>query len=231
MPATPQPPSPFRCGSLALCFFFSVSSVPSVVCFSPCPPCSLWFCFLPLRPAPPSLFGCIPAALRFVFSVSSVSSVLLARRFFSAREDFLCRHTCLVAALPRCGFSFSGLLTPDISPAREDFHAATRARCRRHPNRRPRFVAALSRCVLFSPCPQCPPWFAFLRVLRVLCGLLFCVPSVPAVVFLLRVRLRPCRAVNAAIKGPEPSSAPQAAPRSRGTDGPGICGARKSRPG
>jgi len=28
--------------------------------------------------------------------------VLLARRFFSAREDFLCRHTCLVAALPRC---------------------------------------------------------------------------------------------------------------------------------
>jgi len=35
--------------------------------------------------------------------VSSVSSVLLARRFFSAREDFLCRHTCLVAALPRCG--------------------------------------------------------------------------------------------------------------------------------
>jgi len=28
--------------------------------------------------------------------------VLLVRRFFSAREDFLCRHTCLVAALPRC---------------------------------------------------------------------------------------------------------------------------------
>jgi len=40
------------------------------------------------------------------FSVSSVSSVLLARRFFSAREDFLCRHTCLVAALPRCGLLF-----------------------------------------------------------------------------------------------------------------------------
>jgi len=40
------------------------------------------------------------------FSVFSVFSVLLARRFFSAREDFLCRHTCLVAALPRCGLLF-----------------------------------------------------------------------------------------------------------------------------
>ena len=48
------------------------------------------------------------------FSVSSVPSVLLARRFFSAREDFSAatgvscprddsRHACLVAALPRCG--------------------------------------------------------------------------------------------------------------------------------
>jgi len=49
------------------------------------------------------LFPCPPCPPWFVFSVFSVSSVLLARRFFSAREDFLCRHTCLVAALPRCG--------------------------------------------------------------------------------------------------------------------------------
>ena len=94
-------------------------------------------------------------------SVFSVFSVLLARRFFSAREDFLCRHTCLVAALPRCGFSFSGPLTPDIFPARGDFHAATRASCRPDPNRHRRLVAALSRRVLFSPCPLCPLWFSF----------------------------------------------------------------------
>ena len=133
---------PFRCGSLALCFVFSVSSVPSVVCFSPCPPCSLWFYFLPLRPAPPSLFGCIPAALRFVFSVSSVSSVVFLLRVL-------------------CGFSFSGVLTSDIFPARGDFHAATGASCRPGPNRHACLVAALSRCVSFSPCPLCPLWFSF----------------------------------------------------------------------
>jgi len=43
-------------------------------------------------------------------------------------------------------FAFSGLLTPEISPAREDFHAATGASCRRGPNRHRCLVAALPRC-------------------------------------------------------------------------------------
>jgi len=55
----------------------------------------------PPQPAPFSSYLRVLRGL--FFSVSSVPSVLLARRFFSAREDFLCRHTCLVAALPRCG--------------------------------------------------------------------------------------------------------------------------------
>ena len=55
----------------------------------------------PARPPTPP-----QPAPSFPISVSSVFSVLLARRFFSAREDFLCRHTCLVAALPRCGLFF-----------------------------------------------------------------------------------------------------------------------------
>jgi hypothetical protein len=42
--------------------FFSVSSVSSVLCFSPCSPCSLWFAF----------FACPPCPLWFAFSVSSV---------------------------------------------------------------------------------------------------------------------------------------------------------------
>ena len=56
----------------------------------------------PARPlAPPQPAPSLPI---------SVFSVLLARRFFSAREDFLCRHTCLVAALPRCGLLFLRVL-------------------------------------------------------------------------------------------------------------------------
>jgi hypothetical protein len=47
-------------------------------------------------------------------------------------------------------FAFSGLLTPEISPAREDFHAATGASCRRGPNRHRCLVAALPRCVARS---------------------------------------------------------------------------------
>ena len=120
---------------------------------------------LPARPQPPSPFRCGSLALCFVFSVSSVSSVLLTPEIFPAREDFhvatgaSCRrdhsrHACLVAAMPRCGFpspcppwfAFSGLLTPDIFPAREDFHAATGARCRRGHNRHRCLVAALPRC-------------------------------------------------------------------------------------
>jgi len=60
----------------------------------------------PPQAAPSFPSPCSPCSPWFVFSVSSVFSVLLARRFFSAREDFLCRHTCLVAALPRCGLLF-----------------------------------------------------------------------------------------------------------------------------
>gem|GEM_PF-4116914 len=149
-------------------------------------------------------------------------------------------------------FSFSGLLTSEISPAREDFHAATGASCRRGPNCRPRSVAALSRCVSFSPCPLCPLWFSFpvssvVFLLRTTnpgnlprarrfscrhgselparpqppspfrCGSLalcfvFSVPSVPSVVFLLRVKLRPCRAVEVNIT---PRLAPRHQPQMR----------------
>jgi len=143
----------------------SVAALSRCVSFSPCPLCPLWFSF----PGP------------------------LTPEIFPAREDFhaATRASCrpdpnrrrrLVAALSRCvsvspcplcplWFSFSGPLTPEIFPAREDFHAATGASCRRDPNHRPRSVAALSRCVLFSPCPLCPLWFSF---------------PVSSVVFLLR---------------------------------------------
>ena len=77
---------------------FCVSSVFSVVCFSPCSLCPLWFAFLRV------LRG-------LFFSVSSVFSVLLARGFFSAREDFLCRNRSELPARPQpprlfgCGYA------------------------------------------------------------------------------------------------------------------------------
>ena len=51
------------------------------------------------------------------------------------------------------------VLAPETFSEREDFHAATGASCRRDHNGRPSFAAALSRCVLFSPCPLCPLYY------------------------------------------------------------------------
>jgi len=165
-----MPPYLFGCGSAALWFAFFV---PSMSCpmwgrlssrpWPLYPPPSAPPNAEPCRcgPAcPPPLFQsqCSPCSLWFAFSVPSV---LLARRFFSAREDFLCRHTCLVAALPRCGLLFS------CPPCRVRCGAGFRAglgpfthRPLRHPM--PSRVGADQRV---------RPLSSNLSVLRVLCGL------------------------------------------------------------
>ena len=165
---------------------------------SPCPPCPPWFAFLRVlrvlcglpSPCPPP------------------SSLLPTRRFFSSRESFHAatgascprhhsRQAChtgapveqavLLATPDVCVEQAARLAMPAVTPAEPlnperhgSSHAIRLARLRAPPQPAPSFpisVFSVPSVVCFF---ACPPWFVFLRVLRVLCGLLFPCPPTPS---------------------------------------------------
>jgi len=170
---------------------FSVSSVFSVVCFSPCPlwfvfpvpsvSCPMWGRLSSLRPAfQPALvpFTHRPTCNRTVTTVGADQPV---RPFSSDLGALPCSRK---GAVPR-------------GASRQACHAggragrATQSRpCTGVPTPSGPHDSALhlNPPPLFpSPCSPCPPWFVFLRVLRVLRGLFFSVSSVVCFSCALRV--------------------------------------------
>jgi hypothetical protein len=173
----------------------------------------------PPQPAAPSFPSpCSPCPPWFAFSVPSVSCPMWGR-LSSLRPAFQPALAPLPTTLPHPIAppveQAARLAMPAVTPAEQhnpewhgSSHAIRPARPRAPPQPAPFFpspcppwspcspcrgllfsVFSVSSVVCFSPCPPCSLWFAFLRVLRVLCGLpspcslwfAFSVPSPPPV--------------------------------------------------